>query len=100
MERPVFVVLKKAFHILHGYHVAYCPDGSDVELFFDYAKALASAKNWCHAQAGGVKVLTDVGELSRASAQYDDLCARIVGERCFDSGTERVGVEIYQKYVL
>lgn len=100
MERPVFVVLRKAFHILHGFHVAYCPDGGDVELFFSYEKAFKSAENWCHAQARDVEVFMNLGELSRASAQYSDICAEIIGKRCFDSGTERVCVEIFQKYVL
>lgn len=100
MERPIFVVLRKGFHTVNGFDVAFCPDGMDVRLFFDYAKALEDAKAWCECFADDVEILSDCGELSRAAANYDDLCAQVVGCRCSVPFYTRVGAEVYQKYIL
>lgn len=100
MEKPIFVVLVKGFHTVNGFDVAYCPAGADVRLFSDYSQALQNAKSWCECNAHDVEVLSDYGELSHAAAQYDNLCAQVVGTRCFASCYKRVGAEVYQKYVL
>lgn len=100
MERPVFVVLRKGFHSVNGVDVAFCPDGMDVRLFFDYAKALEDAKAWCECNAHDVEILSDCGELSRAAAFISDLCAQVVGSRCSSPFYTRVGAVVYQKYVI
>lgn len=100
MERPLFVVLRKAFHALEGYDVAFCPDGGDVRLFFSYDSALKDALAWCNACARDVETVMSLGEISKPSAQYADIVAQIVGYRCFDKAVRRVSVEILQKYVL
>jgi hypothetical protein len=100
MERPIFVVLRKAFHQVAGYDVSYCPCGQDVQLFLSYDAAMKAALAWCHATAKRVEVCESLGEISRASAQYGDLVAQIVGNECTDRFSKRIGCEIYQKYVL
>lgn len=100
MERPIFLVLHKAFHQVAGYDVAYCPCGMDVQLFLSYDAAMKAAVAWCEAMAKRVEVLESVGEISKAAAQYGDLVAQIVGNGCTDGFSRRVGCEIYQKYVL
>lgn len=100
MKRPVFLVLRKAFHTLSGVDVAFCPDGMDVQLFLSYDAAMKAALAWCHATAKRVEVCESLGEISRAAAQYSDMVAQIVGNECTDGFSKRIGCEIYQKYVL
>lgn len=100
MERPIFLVLHKAFHQVAGFDVAYCNCGMDVQLYLSYDAAMKAAIAWCEAMAKRVEVLESVGEISKAAAQYGDLVAQIVGNGCTDGFCRRVGCEIYQKYVL
>lgn len=100
MEKPVFVVLRKYYHVVGGVVAPFSPDGGDILLFGSYDAAKASAIKWCGQLSPRVSTLCDCGELSAAACQCDNLVMQCRGNECFDNAYVRVVAEVYQKYVL
>lgn len=100
MEKPVFVLSRKYFHITAGVHTPFTPSSVDLQLFSSFDKAREAALFWAYSQGKDVVELINVGQLSRASAQYDDLVFSVSVHHCFTDLYVTVGAEIYQKYVL
>lgn len=100
MKKPVFVVLKKYFHVVSGYDTPFTPANSDIELFRSYEAAKECALSWCNTMARQVDVLCDCGALSEAASQCDNLVMQCVGYNCYGSLYVRIGADNYQKYVL
>lgn len=100
MEKPVFVVLRKYFHVVNGACVPFVLDGGDVELFGTYDAAKESALKWCENLAHDVFTYCDIGELPAAPCQYDNLVLQCIGSECSVPCIVRVVAEVYQKYVL
>lgn len=100
MDKPIFVVLRKYYHLCGGYVSPFSPDGGDILLFDSYDDAKAFALKWCGRLAPRVSVLCDCGELSAAACKCDNLVMQCRGNECFDNTYVRVIAEVYQKYVL
>lgn len=100
MKKPVFVVLKKYFYSVRGVDTPFTTDGGDIALFDSYDEAKQQALRWCRNLAEQVSMLTDVGELPESACQIDNLVMQCVGRGFVDVSCERIGAEIYQKYVL
>ena len=100
MEKPIFVVLRKYFHVAYDSIYPFCPDGGDILLYDNYDVAKQSALKWCRGMADDVVCLCDCGELSAEACQIDSLVLQCFGRFCKDCSFVRVEVEIYQKYVL
>lgn len=100
MEKPVFVVLKKYFHVVNGIDTPFTPDGGDIMLFGSYDEAKESALKWCEYFSHDVFTYCDNGELPAAPCNYDNLVMQCVGSKCYELHLVRVVAEVYQKYVL
>lgn len=100
MKKPVFVLLRKYFHVVKGECVPFFLDGGDVELFESYDAAKESALKWCETLAHDVFTYCDIGELPSAPCQFDNLVFQCIGNESCVPFIKRVVAEIYQKYVL
>lgn len=100
MNKPVFVVLRKYYHVVYGVVTPFSPDGGDILLFSSYDAAKEYALTWCSRLASQVSTLCDCGELSPSACQCDNLVMQCFGRECFDNAYVRVVAEIYQKDVL
>lgn len=100
MKKPVFVVLRKFYHVERGVYSPFSPDGGDILLFNSYDTARESALSWCARLSAQVSTLCECGELPEAPCQYDNLVMQCLGRECYDNVYVRVIAEIYQKYVL
>lgn len=100
MKKPVFVLLRKYFHVVSGSCVPFVLDGGDVMLFETYDAAKESALKWCEQFAHDVFTYCDIGELPDAPCQFDNLVMQCIGSECCVPVIVRVVAEIYQKYVI
>lgn len=100
MKKPVFVVLRKYFHVVNGACVPFVFDGGDVELFGSYDEAKESALKFCERLSRDVFIYYDIGEMLAGPCQYGCLVMQCIGNESTVPCVERVVAEIYQKYVL
>lgn len=100
MEKPIFVLLRKYFHVVNGACVPFVLDGGDVELFGSYDAAKESALKWCENLSRDVFSYCDIGELPAAPCQCDNLVFQCIGRESCVPVIVRVVAEIYQKDVL
>lgn len=100
MEKPVFVVLRKYFASVNSMPSTFSTNGSHILIFESFEEAKASVMRWAESMGKEQHVFCDCGELSRASAQVDDLVFCVFVSRCVSRYLANVGADIYQKYVL
>lgn len=100
MEKPIFIVVKKYFHMLCGYDVPFTPDWHDVDVYASYDEAVNAVMRWSEGIGHTRTLLIDVGELSRAAAQCDCLVYSLSVNNCYSRHFAHAGAEIFQKYVL
>lgn len=100
MKNPVFVVLRKYYHLVNGSVCPYSTDGGDIHLYDSYDDAKAAAIKWCSVWCSQVHTLCDCSELPASACQIDNLVFQCFGQNCYDNAYFRVAVDIYQKYVL
>ena len=100
MKKPVFVLLKKHFHLSNGEHIPFTTASSDIEIFNSFEEAKKSAMTWAMSQGKNLHVLCDYGELQPSAVQCDNLVFCVSVSCCFSRLYVNLGVDIYQKYVL